>query len=128
MQGPLVALAPRLAAYTKPGGLLGLSGEPLPACPPACLSASCLVPHASHRPTICRYHASVLSTPFNSLQTLTTLPISPCPSRLLPHPAGILQEQVPAVQAAYAPWFDGFEVAAEDRWALVTAVRRSTDS
>lgn len=26
LQGPLVALAPRLAAYTKPGGLLGLSG------------------------------------------------------------------------------------------------------
>ena len=28
LQGPLVALAPRLAAYTKPGGLLGLSGAP----------------------------------------------------------------------------------------------------
>lgn len=27
LQGPLVGLAPRLAAYTRPGGLLGLSGE-----------------------------------------------------------------------------------------------------
>lgn len=63
LQGPLVALAPRLAAYTKPGGLLGLSG--------------------------------------------------------------ILQEQAPAVVEAYSPWFEGFQVAGEDRWALVTAVRRA---
>ncbi|KAI7836968.1 hypothetical protein COHA_009152 [Chlorella ohadii] len=62
LQGPLVALAPRLAAYTKPGGLLGLSG--------------------------------------------------------------ILQEQTPAVLEAYGPYFEGFEVQTEDRWALVTAVRK----
>lgn len=63
LQGPLVALAPRLAAYTKPGGLLGLSG--------------------------------------------------------------ILQEQVEAVVAAYSPWFRDFRVEGEDRWALVTAVRKA---
>ncbi|PRW20360.1 ribosomal L11 methyltransferase isoform B [Chlorella sorokiniana] len=62
LQGPLVALAPRLAGYTKPGGLLGLSG--------------------------------------------------------------ILQEQTPAVLEAYGPFFEGFEVQTEDRWALVTAVRK----
>lgn len=63
LQGPLVGLAPRLAAYTRPGGLLGLSG--------------------------------------------------------------ILQEQAPAVVEAYSPWFEGFAVEAEDRWALVTARRRT---
>lgn len=62
LQGPLVALAPRLAAYTKPGGLLGLSG--------------------------------------------------------------VLNEQTPAVIEAYSPWFEGFTVETEDRWALVTATHR----
>ncbi|PSC74509.1 ribosomal L11 methyltransferase isoform B [Micractinium conductrix] len=62
LQGPLVGLAPRLAAYTAPGGLLGLSG--------------------------------------------------------------VLQDQTPAVIQAYSPWFEAFQVATEDRWAVVTAVRR----
>ncbi|KAL4431501.1 hypothetical protein ABPG75_006757 [Micractinium tetrahymenae] len=66
LQGPLVGLAPRLAAYTRPGGLLGLSG--------------------------------------------------------------ILQEQAPSVVEAYSPWFEGFAVEAEDRWALVTARRRTGSS
>lgn len=38
LQGPLVGLAPRLAAYTKPGGVLGLSGE-VPAPPRAGMPA-----------------------------------------------------------------------------------------
>ncbi|KAI3424280.1 hypothetical protein D9Q98_009835 [Chlorella vulgaris] len=63
LQGPLLDLAPRLAAYTKPGGLLGLSG--------------------------------------------------------------ILQEQTAAVMEAYSPWFQSFQVEGEERWALVTAVRRT---
>lgn len=61
----------------------------------------------------------------NSLLALTGPPAPPpAPLRCAARPAGILQEQVPAVLEAYAPWFEGFEVAAEDRWALVTAVRR----
>ncbi|KAL4853519.1 Ribosomal protein L11 methyltransferase [Chlorella vulgaris] len=63
LQGPLLDLAPRLAAYTKPSGLLGLSG--------------------------------------------------------------ILQEQTAAVMEAYSPWFHSFQVEGEQRWALVTAVRRT---
>lgn len=42
-----------------------------------------------------------------------------------PATAGILQEQAPAVVEAYSPWFEGFAVEAEDRWALVTARRRT---
>lgn len=42
-----------------------------------------------------------------------------------PLAAGILQEQAPAVVEAYSPWFEGFAVEAEDRWALVTARRRT---
>ena len=38
--------------------------------------------------------------------------------------SGVLEEQAPAVMAAYAPWFDSFQVATEERWALLTAVRR----
>lgn len=43
-----------------------------------------------------------------------------------PPPAGILAEQVPAVVAAYSPWFDSFQTEGEDRWALVTAVRNGS--
>ena len=39
--------------------------------------------------------------------------------------AGVLAEQAPAVIDAYRPWFQDFQVEGEDRWALVTAVRRS---
>eukprot|EP00887_Chlorella_sp_A99_P008284 scaffold12.g8284.t1 len=38
--------------------------------------------------------------------------------------SGVLEEQADAVVEAYSPWFEGFEVEAEDRWALVTAVRK----
>lgn len=62
LRGPLIELAPRLAAYARPGAALALSG--------------------------------------------------------------VLEEQTPAVIEAYAPWFQDFEVATEERWALVTAVRR----
>ena len=62
-QGPLLALAPRLAGYCAPGGLLALSG--------------------------------------------------------------ILATQAPAVEAAYGPFFTGFEVTCGDGcWALLSAVRR----
>ena len=63
VQGPLLELAPTLAAQTKPGGVLGLSG--------------------------------------------------------------ILSEQVADVQAAYEPYFTAFEQHLKDKWALLTAVRRS---
>lgn len=62
LQGPLLSLAPRLAAYAKPGAALGLSG--------------------------------------------------------------ILAEQVPAVEEAYSPFFQGFTVQQEEQWALVTATRK----
>lgn len=101
LQGPLVGLAPRLASYTRPGGLLGLSGGAaalLPLCAsadPAVRSAALRCPGVTHMPR-----------------------------RLPSLPAGILQEQAPAVVEAYSPWFEGFQVAADDRWALVTATRR----
>lgn len=50
----------------------------------------------------------------------------PAPTHCCPCPlAGILQEQTPAVLEAYSPWFEGFEVQGEDRWALVTARRKA---
>ena len=62
LKGPLLELAPTLAACTRPGGLLGLSG--------------------------------------------------------------ILSAQVQQVLGAYRPYFADFKVVAEDKWALLTAVRR----
>lgn len=102
LQGPLVGLAPRLAAYTRPGGLLGLSGgDPL-------LGGWGAAAAAVSEQRCTRQHAALASPP------------PPVPSP----PAGILQEQAPAVVEAYSPWFEGFQVAADDRWALVTATRR----
>ncbi|KAF8064663.1 prmA [Scenedesmus sp. PABB004] len=62
LRGPLLELAPRLAAYARPGGRLALSG--------------------------------------------------------------ILAEQAPDILAAYGDAFEGFEVATEGSWALVTATRK----
>jgi ribosomal protein L11 methylase PrmA len=62
-----------------------------------------------------------------SLPQAATWPLFLFPQLHCPFPAwraGILQEQVEAVQKAYRPWFTEFEVQGEDRWALVTAVRR----
>ena len=39
--------------------------------------------------------------------------------------SGILTSQVPDVQAAYEPHFDSFDVVEHDKWALLTARRRS---
>ena len=63
LKGPLLELAPTLAAHTRPGGLLGLSG--------------------------------------------------------------ILVAQVQQVQAAYTVYFDSFQTVRGDKWALLTAVRRT---
>lgn len=49
-----------------------------------------------------------------------TPPACPCACA-----AGILQEQTAAVMEAYSPWFQSFQVEGEERWALVTAVRRT---
>jgi ribosomal protein L11 methyltransferase len=38
--------------------------------------------------------------------------------------SGILEEQAAQVAAAYSPYFEGFRVVTEERWALLTAVRR----
>ena len=63
LRGPLVELAPRLASYAAPGGVLGLSG--------------------------------------------------------------ILETQAAEVIEACGPWFEDFQVAEEDSWALVTAKRKN---
>lgn len=131
-QGPLVGLAPRLAAYTKPGGLLGLSGAsrrprarakrsswPGPARLPGCWRQP-----ASERgpaqPPLRRPQASWRSRGPRCTPRPEPSP-SPLPCR---PPAGILAEQAPAVVEAYSPWFQGFRVEGEERWALVTAVRK----
>jgi ribosomal protein L11 methyltransferase len=38
--------------------------------------------------------------------------------------SGILESQAPVVIEAYTPWFEGFEMAGEAGWAVVTATRR----
>ena len=38
--------------------------------------------------------------------------------------SGVLTTQAPAVTQAYAPFFENFEVAEEEGWAVITAVRR----
>jgi hypothetical protein len=47
-------------------------------------------------------------------------PHAPALARRWPQPT-----QVPDVQAAYAPFFEGFETDTEGSWAAVTAVRKA---
>ena len=105
LQGPLVALAPRLAAYTQPGGLLGLSGR-----------------WRRWRRWVRGRRAQLRASAARGGGGGAG---GGTPRFYALDHAGILAEQTPAVMDAYRPWFQDFEVEGEDRWALVTAVRRS---
>ena len=148
LQGPLVGLAPRLAAYTAPGGLLGLSGVCVcvvstggkrargvwcggPCTPLGCSLATCptLITLPHNKPT----DRLLLRRPARTGAPLRLLPgwmvpaaVPTCTHTCPPFAAaaGVLQDQTPAVIQAYSPWFEAFQVATEDRWAVVTAVRR----
>ena len=99
-QGPLVALAPRLAAYTQPGGLLGLSGGALLRCCVGRARPAQLLLLLPPPPLLSldEWHA----LPLPPQRAAAHLPLGPSP----PSPAGILQEQTPAVLEAYSPWFE----------------------